>query len=160
MVDMDDTWVHINGQLISYEAMPVGETEEGTVFSGETTAILNGTDKINIYIEWDPVKEDQDALTGHILGYNKADDPSVFMMKGLESFKTGDSIEFLFDYYDAEGKLIKSEPYGGRLIVTKNSNLQAEDQMLPDGDVQFLGILTDVYQRELMTEVLEGHIGE
>jgi hypothetical protein len=30
--------------------------------------------------------------------------------------------------------------------------------MLPAGDIQFLGVLTDVYQRELMTEVLEGHI--
>ena len=158
MVDMDDTWVHINGHLIAYEAMPVRETEEGTVFSGQTKAMLNGSDKIDIYIEWNPVKDDQDALTGRILGYSPSDNPMAILEKGLETFKTGDSIEFLFDYYDEEGKFINTEAFGGPLLVTKKSNLEASDQMLPAGDIQFLGVLTDVYQRELMTEVLEGHI--
>ncbi|MBR7088237.1 MAG: hypothetical protein IKI38_02680 [Mogibacterium sp.] len=160
LVDMDDTWVHINGHLVCYESEPVRETDEGTVFSGDTMARLNGKDDIIIHIEWGPVADDEDALTGRILGYDFADDDSAFMQKGMEQFKTGDSIEFLFDYYDEEGSLIKTEPFGGSLIVSKKESLKAEDQLLPEGDIQFHGILTDVYQRELITEVLEGHIGE
>ena len=160
MVDIDDMWIHINGHLVYYDAQQPRETEAGTVFSGDTRARLNGKDEIIVHIEWDPVKEDEDGVTGHVIGYAYADDEMAFMSKGMETFVPGDSIEFLFDYYDEEGKLVGTEAYGGRLVVTKPEKLTAEDRPLPEGDIQFLGVLTDVYQRELMTEVLEGHIGE
>ncbi|MBE6041086.1 MAG: hypothetical protein E7220_01030 [Clostridiales bacterium] len=160
MVDMDDMWIHINGRLVYYDAKTPRETEEGTVFSGDTKALLNGEDEIIVHIEWDPVKGDEDAVTGHVTGYDFVEDEFAFMSKGMQSFNTGDSIEFLFDYYDEEGNLISTEPYGDNIRVTKPENLKAEDKPLPEGDVQFLGVLTDVYQRELMTEVLEGHIGK
>ncbi len=160
MVDVDDMWIHINDHLVCYDAKTPRETEVGTVFSGDARALLNGKDEIIVHIEWDPVKEDEDGATGHVIGYDFADDKMSFMSKGMETFVPGDSIEFLFDYYDEEGKLTGTEPYGGRLIITKPENLKAEDKALPVGDIQFLGVLTDVYQRELMTEVMEGHIGE
>jgi hypothetical protein len=159
MVDVDDLWININGHLVYYDAKAPRETEEGTVFSGDTRARLNGEDEIIVHIEWDPVKEDEDAVTGHITGYDYAEDDMYFMKKEAQTFKPGDSIEFLFDFYDAEGKLIGTEAYGSKLRVVKPENLKAEDKPLPDCDIQFFGILTDVYQRELMTEVLEGHIG-
>ena len=159
MVDVDDMWIHINDHLVFYDAQTPRETEEGTVFSGETRARLNGEDEIIIYIEWDPAKGEDDAVTGHVTGYDYADDELAFMEKGTHTFKPGDSIEFLFDYYDEEGNLTGTEAYGGKLRVTKPENLKAEDKPLPECDVQFLGVLTDVYQRKLMTEVLEGHIG-
>ena len=160
MVDIDDMWIHINGHLVYYDAQQPRETEAGTVFSGDTRARLNGQDEIIIHIEWDPAKEGEDAEVGRIIGYDYADDEMSFMSKGMQTFMPGDSIEFLFDYYDEEGKLVGTEAYGGRLVVTKPEKLTAEDRPLPEGDIQFLGVLTDVYQRELMTEVLEGHIGE
>jgi hypothetical protein len=159
MVDVDDMWIHINDHLVFYDAQTPRETEEGTVFSGETRARLNGEDEIIVYIEWDPVKGEDDAVTGHITGYDYAEDEMSFMEKGTQTFKPGDSLEFLFDYYDEEGKLIGTEAYGSKLRVTKPDNLKAEDKPLPEGDIQFLGVLTDVYQRNLMTQVLEGHIG-
>ena len=160
MVDVDDMWIHINGHLVYYDAKTPRETDAGTVFSGDTRARLNGEDEIIIHIEWEPAKEGEDAVVGHVIGYDYADDDMSFMSKGMETFMPGDSIEFLFDYYDEEGKLVGTEAYGGRLLITKPENLKAEDRPLPDGDIKFLGVLTDVYQRELMTEVLEGHIGE
>jgi hypothetical protein len=135
------------------------ETEKGTVFSGDTRARLNGEDEIILHIEWDPVKADEDAVTGHITGYDFAEDDLSFMSKGTQTLKPGDSLEFLFDFYDEEGKLIGTEAYGSKLRVIKPENLKAEDGPLPDCDIEFFGILTDVYQRELMTEVLEGHVG-
>ena len=159
MVDVDDMWIHINGHLVYYDAQQPRETEEGTVFSGDTKARLNGQDEIIIHIEWEPAKEGEDAEVGHIIGYDYADDEMAFMSKGMQTFVPGDSIEFLFDYYDEEGKFTGTEAYGGRLVVTKPENLKAEDKPLPECDIQFLGVLTDVYQRELMTEGLEGHIG-
>ena len=64
----------------------------------------------------------------------------------------------LIFYYDEEGKLVATEPYGGSLRVTKQESLTVEDQPLEPGAIEFLGVLTDVYQRLLMTEVLEAYI--
>lgn len=160
MVDVDDLWPHINGHLIYYDAKKPRETEDGIVFSGDTRARLNGKEEIIVHIEWEPAQAESDDVIGHVTGYDFADDDLSFMQKGTQTFKPGDSIEFLFDYYDEEGNLTGTQGYGGSLLVTKPENLTAQDEPLPECDVQFFGILTDVYQRELMTEVLDGHIGE
>lgn len=161
MVDMDDRWVTINGQLVCYEDQPVKETESGDVFNGKIKARLNSEEDIYVYVEWYPVEEGSDAPeTGYVTGYEFADDTFAFMEKGMQSFKSGDRIEFLFEYYDEEGKLIAEEPYGGSIIVSTMDRLKVEDSPLEDGDIEFLGVLTDVYQRDYMTETIEAHIGE
>lgn len=160
MVDIDDKWVHINGQLVCYEDNPVKETEAGSVFTGETKALLNGTDEIIVHIEWDPVADDVDAENGHITGYDFVENDKAFMEKGTHSFKSGDRITFLFDYYDEEGNLTATEPYGSTVFVSTMDKLKVEDTELDECYVQFLGVLTDVYQRTLMTEVLEAEIGD
>ena len=38
------------------------------------------------------------------------------MTKGKFSLDPGDRIEFLFDYYDAEGNLAKTEAVGGARV--------------------------------------------
>ena len=158
MFDMNDTWIHVNGHLVYYDSKTPRETDEGTVFTGDTRARLNGKDDIIVHIEWDPVKEGEEAVAGHVTGYDFADDDKSFMRKGTQQFRPGDKIEFIFDYYDEEGKLVATEPYGGSLRVTKQESLTVEDQPLEPGAIEFLGVLTDVYQRQLMTEVLEAYI--
>ena len=66
-------------------------------------------------------------LTGRITGYAYADDPRCLSWRrALETFKPGDSLEFLFDYNDKEGKLIRIRRYSaGPLLVTKPDNLKA-----------------------------------
>jgi hypothetical protein len=87
------------------------------------------------------------------------DEMEAFTEKGLMQFRTGDSIQFLFDYYDDEGNVVSDEePYGSRLLVTKPENLKVTDAPLGECDIQFGGVLTDIYQREIMTEVVEAHI--
>ena len=159
LIDADDTWININGRLVCYTADEPRETDDGIVYSGHVNARLNNVSDILIYVEWDPVKEDGDVSTGHITGYEYMDDEEAFSEKGLKEFRTGDSIQFLFDYYDDEGKVISDrETYGSRLIVTKPENLKATDEPLGECDIQFGGVLTDIYQREIMTEAVEAHI--
>ena len=81
------------------------------------------------------------------------------MKKGLEQFVTGDNVEFLFDYYDEEGNLIKTEPYGDRLTIITDDRLNVSDDLLESGtELQYFGILTDVYQRELITEEIREQV--
>lgn len=67
--------------------------------------------------------------------------------------------EFIFDYYNEEGRKLGTEPYGGSILFTKDSNLKVEEKPLEEGDISFYGILTDAYQREIITEAVEAHIG-
>ena len=158
-IDMDNRWVHINNNLICYEAGQVRETESGTVYTGETRALLNGRDDIIIHIEWKAVNERTLNLpTGKITGYTYVDEFKSFMSKGMNEFKSGDRLNFYFDYYDMQGNFIETETYGGTLIVTNPDYLTVKDKELKKCDIIFSGVLTDVYQREFLTEQIEYHI--
>jgi hypothetical protein len=155
LVSMDGIWAQVNGHIICYETGEPLVTEEGTAYRGTARARLNGTEDITLHIEWDPVKDDQDAeVTGRVVGYSRDDEEETFFMKkGYEQFETGDTIEFLFDFYDDEGNLVKTDTYGGKIRVITDDQLSVKDELLESGTiVQYFGVLTDVYQRELMTE--------
>ena len=155
LVSMDGYWVHINGHTVCYEAEEPLVTETGSTYRGTVKAKLNGTENITLHIEWDPVTEDSEGeLTGHVTGYSLDDEAGFFFMKkGLEQFETGDTVEFVFDFYDADGNLIKSGTYGDKLHVITDERMAVTDESFESGTViHYFGVLTDVYQRELMTE--------
>lgn len=171
MLAMGDTWVHVGGQLVCYEANGSRETEEGVVFTGTTKAILNGTDEILLHIEWDPVAEGEDApAAGRITSYDMLNDDNplfgllsddvaiAISSKAQRTFDPGDRIEFLFDYYDEQGQLVKTETYGNPVVVTSMERLEVGDKAMGECDIVFGGVLTDVYQRTMTTEKIEAHV--
>ncbi|MCQ2547029.1 MAG: clostripain-related cysteine peptidase [Clostridia bacterium] len=158
-VAMDDCWVHVGNELVCYEAEPAMETEDGCIFTGKIRARLNGEDDITLNVEWDPVDEDSDVpAVGHITGYDDESFLSFLNEKGSLDLEAGDSIQFLFDYYDKEGNLIKTKPAGGKIRVTKQSRLEVTDKPIGPCEIQFGGVLTDVYQRVMTTEQVEMEI--
>ena len=159
MVALENSWPHIGGALICYNAAQARDTEEGTVFSGKTRALLNGKKEIELFIECDPVKEATDQPTeAHILGYELVDDPLSFMRKGMQELEAGDTLQFLFDFYDDEGNLVKTETYGKKVRVLRNNEIAVKDEPFGECDLQFGGMLTDIYQRTFLTETLETHV--
>lgn len=120
LVAMDGTWVHVAGRPCCYQAKGSRLTEEGTIFTGTTKALVNGVES-TIYIEWDPITEESgDAVEGHVTGYNETqlDDVLSFVGgispeltslltdgKAMRQLQPGDRVEFLFDYYDDAASL-------------------------------------------------------
>lgn len=159
MVALENSWPHIGGQLIAYNAQAVRETEEGTVFSGRTRALLNGKTEVEILIECDPVKEaSEQPAEAHIVGYEPLDDPLSFMQKGVQTLEAGDTLQFLFDFYDDEGKLVETAVYGQKVRVLRDKPVAVKDEPFGRCDLQFGGMLTDIYQRVFLTETLETHV--
>ena len=155
LISMDGIWTCLNGQVVCYEADDPIVTEEGTVYRGKVRAKLNDTENILLHIEWDPVREDSDEeVTGHVIGYSTEDDEELFFMKkGLEQFETGDTVEFVFDFYDEDGNLIKTGTYGNKFHVITDERITVKDELFESGTVfHYFGILKDVYQRDMMTE--------
>lgn len=157
LVAMEDVWVNIGGNLVCYEAETPMETDDGTVYKGTVRAKLNESEKITLHIEWEnTMDETKEELKGHITGYSLDDEKeSFFMKKGLEQLATGDKLEFLFDYYDEQGELKKTEVYGKPVTILTDETLSVSDEPMEAGtELEYYGVLTDVYQRQLMTEAI------
>ena len=164
LVSMDGIWTHINGHVVCYETGEPIVTEAGTVYRGTVRALLNGEEEITIHVEYDPIPDDEDfdgEVTGHVTGYSVDDEEGgfFFMKKGLEQFETGDSIEFIFDFYDEEGNVFQTGPYGEPLTVITGEKLTAKDEMFGSGtEFRYFGVLTDVFRRDLMTEEIREQV--
>lgn len=161
LVSMDGVWAHINGQVVCYEAEDPLITEDGTVYRGTVRGRLNGEENIILHVEWNPVTEETDDFgTGYITGYTRENEKqSFFLKKGLEQFETGDTVEFLYDFYDEEGNLIRTDTYGSKLHVITDEHMLINDAILEEGSVvQYFGVLKDVYQRDLITEEIREQV--
>ncbi len=99
--------------------------------------------------------EDALSLFDNLFAEETADETSP---RGKLTLSPGDRVEFLFDYYDEEGNMVKTETYGGALLVAEQERIVVEDKVLGTCDVEFYGVITDVYQRNMSTEKIEAHI--
>lgn len=161
IVSMDGIWARLNGHVVCYEADEPQLTEDGVIYRGKIKARLNGRENITLHVEWDPVKdESKEESTGWVTGYSRDDEKvSFFMKKGLEQLETGDTIEFIFDFYDEEGNLIKTGPYGSKLHIVTEDQLTVRDEEFESGTIfSYFGVLTDIYQRDLMTEEIREQV--
>lgn len=156
---LDGKWIFVNHRLVCYDAGTPRTTDDGIIYNGTAKARLNGEKDITLYIEWEPVPDEStQPARGHITGYTEDDNPLAFMERGYGELHTGDKVEFLFDYYDAEGNFVKTEPYGRAITVTSQDKLVSRDEPLEVGEYEFFGVLTDIYQRGMETEVLTATI--
>jgi hypothetical protein len=102
------------------------------------------------------INENGENLTGRVIGYSRdAENRVLFMNKGLEKLRTGDTVEFMFDYYDDEGKLVKTGSYGSAIHILSEDGLNVTNEAFDEGtELSYYGVLTDVYQRNLITEAI------
>ena len=106
-------WVCLNGRPVALTSDTPKKTEDGIVFSGSTTAVLNGVTDIRIFFTWDPISEEDLAAgkepKGHVLGYlpvEKTD--SGLEIKGYMRFEPMDRILLTYDCYKKDGTFIKT----------------------------------------------------
>ena len=159
MVSTDGTWIHINNNLVSYEAVVPVEAEWGVIHRGTVKGRLNGEREILLQIEWEPIEEDSpQEVVGKVTGYTFADSEWLFMERGINELSPGDSLEFLFDVYDDEGQYLRTETYGKKLNVSSMESLKVKDAALPECDIRYGVVLTDIFQRTFTTEFVETHL--
>ena len=163
LIAMDDSWITVDGVQVCYETQKVRETKKGYIFTGRIPARLNDEYDITLNVEWEVTKDDQQApQRGYITGYHITDKEkpllTILVGKGTQTLEAGDTLEFLFDVYDAEGKFVKTEKSDQIVRVTKQNRLKVEDTKLPTCDIRYCGLLTDIYQRYITTEEVEAHI--
>lgn len=157
MIDFDGHWVHINGQVVCYQAEGVRESEEGSVFYGQVPAMLNGKTEILLNVEWDATESGQEMPTGRVVGYEELNPElgaGLLEQKGSLTLEAGDYIQFMFQTFDESGNLKETKPAGKRIYITKQDRLTVEDVKVEPGDYAFHAVLSDIYQRTFSSEVI------
>ena len=134
------------------------KTDKGVVYKGTVKAKVDG-EEVTLYIEWDPITDETGVeVEGHVVGYRSNSGQTTFMEKGMEEIKPGQTVEFLFDYYDESGNLVKTEAYGPKLRPSSMAAMKVSDEKLGECDLRYGITITDVYQRKFVTEYVEAHI--
>lgn len=154
MITTDGTWISIDGHPVFYEPTGLRTDRNGDVYTGYTKAILNGNTEVMLYIEWAPSNDENAPSQGYIIGYDETDNEHAFMEKGHSELETGETLDFLFDYYDEEGNSLGSKTAFGTYRISDPNNVMVTDGPLGKCTLHHGVILTDVYQRKFQSAMV------
>ena len=148
VMDYDNTWIAINGQVVSYTMQSHDIDGDTYVITGSVPALLNG-ERVELIL----VFSDQDEY-GTVAGARKVydEEETDTVMRGLIDIKNGDVIDFLCDYYSYDGEYLDTYMLGNRMTVDGELYISNVDI----GDVSPLVTyrLTDIYGNHFWTEAI------
>lgn len=122
--------------------------------------MLNGDTNIELVPEWDPVtnemmESDDYSIDGHVMGYRIVNEDTTTQAKGLFALEEGDTLSFLYDWYDSDGVYDPTIESEDTVTVTSQDELLVSYEELEDCDVSCWYTLIDIYQNEMYTETIE-----
>ena len=143
----DHTWLAVNGQVVAYYFDEQIVDEDENIITGHIPAMLNG-ERVNLQV----VFNDENPY-GAILGaqpvYENETDP---VAKGLTELQTGDTLDFLCDYYSYDGDYQDNYYLGEQMTVTDHMEISNVD--VGDGEVSAAYRLTDLYNQYYWTPAM------
>lgn len=153
LVEYDYKWVTLNGQTVPYYIEESGESLTTEWFTkGYVPADIKRKSDgqvipIEIVLYWD-----DETPEGKVLGYRVASDTNVYE-RGLRSFKNGDIIMPVCDYYTNDGEYYESYYFCDDIKV--NGELVVSFEDIGDYDSWIYFTLTDIYKNKYFTESVE-----
>ena len=150
IADVDGTWLSINNQPVAYyHTDTVEEGGDAYTITGYVPAMLNG-DRVKLILIFD-----EENPYGYIAGADLNYDPTVTetQARGLVELQSGDTLEFLCDYYGYDGSYLDSYYLGEPMSVT--DNMQISNTILDSGYVAMYKF-TDIYNNSFWSDRLIG----
>ncbi len=149
LVEFDYTWVSIDGQNVAFYAEDEYYSDDGYWYSyGRVPALLNGDTFIEIMVYWD-----DENPTGYVAGYREYTETAAPVGKGLFDLQPGDTVEWLFDYYDYDGNFDDSYIIGDTFVVPYD-DIYVSYEYVGDYDALIYFILTDIFNNVYETEAV------
>ncbi len=150
IADTDKTWISVNGQPVAY--YHTDTTERGNdkyTITGYVPALLNG-ERVKLILVFD-----DENPKGYIAGasYDYTEGQTDTAAKSLTELVSGDTLDFVCDYYDYDGNYIDSFCIGEKMMVT--SEMKISDTVVGNGAVKVLYRFTDIYNQEYWTEAID-----
>lgn len=148
LIEFDYTWVTLDGCTVPFYAEKEEDTDDGWYTYGSVPAVLNGEEYIEVIVYWD-----DENPTGYVAGYRRmitTGDPAA---KGLFDLTAGDTLEWLFDYYDYDLYYQDSYTMGDVYTVT-STDIEVSYDYVGDQDAYVYFVLTDIFNVSYNTEAI------
>ncbi len=149
-IEFDNAWIGLNGQVVPYYF--IGRVEDGNNWAevGRVPTLINGV-RYDLILVFD--NETEENQYGYVAGaqrvYENGETENV--SKGFTQLKIGDKIDFICDYYGADGTYEASYKIGQ---ITYSGKLEVADVELDDAPCDVTYLLTDIYHNEFWTEAV------
>ena len=144
----DRTWLAINGQPVAYYHEDTVESGNEYTITGRVPAFLNGN-RVNLILVFDN-KNPYGFIAGAQTDYNGEKTETI--AKTLTQLESGDTLEFICDYYSYDGEYQDSYLLGEPMTVTSSMEISNVD--VGSGKVKITYRLTDIYNQEYWTPAL------
>lgn len=143
--DTDRTWIAINGQPVAYYYINTMEEETSYTITGRVPALLNGQ-KVDLLLVFD-----SETPYGYIAGacYNYKNNETETIAKSVTELQSGDTLEFLCDYYSYDGTYQDSYYLGEKMTVTEEMTISNVE--IGEGAIRVMYRFTDIYNQSYWT---------
>ena len=150
IADTSGTWITINGQVVPYYHTDTTELGgDAYSISGYVPIFLNGekAELIVCFTNENP----EGFVAGAVYDYDKEATDTV--AKSLEQVQSGDTIDFICDYYTYDGQYDDSYMEGEQLKVI--GDLKVGEIAVGADHLLISYRLTDIYNNEYWTPIIE-----
>ncbi len=150
-IEFDNSWLTINGQAVAYYFLESVEDGKNWATAGRVPVLLNG-ERYDLIVVFD--NETAGHEGGYVAGAQRVYDESetITVAKGFVQLQKGDRIDFLCDYYGADGTYSATYYLGNP--ITYNGKLTVGYMDIGDAECDVCYCLTDIYGNEFWTETL------
>ena len=150
-IEFDNTWLTINKQPVAYYFLEHVEDGTNWATAGRVPVMLNG-ERYDLLIVFD--NEIAGHEDGYVAGAQRVYDEteSITVAKGFVQLNKGDRIDFLCDYYGADGTYEATYYIGDPIVYNGKLTVGYMDIGGAACDVSYC--LTDIYGNEFWTEAL------
>ncbi|MDE5620004.1 MAG: peptidase C11 [Ruminococcus sp.] len=146
--DTERNWLAINNQPVAYYHTDTTENGDDYTITGYVPAMLNG-DRVNLIIVFDN-ENPNGYIAGASTDYVNGETDTV--PKSLTELNTGDTLDFICDFYAYNGEYQDSYYLSEPVTVTDNMTISNVD--VGDGEVKLMYRFTDIYNQEYWSEVI------
>ena len=144
----DRTWLAINGQPVAYYHEYTQGEGDDAVITGYIPVMLNG-ERAELLVVFDG-EHPRGTITG--ARYVYVDGETDTVAKSLTELETGDTLDFVCDYYSYDGTYLDSYYLGEPMTVSDTMELSNVD--VGQGAVRMTYRFTDIYQQHYWTEAI------
>ncbi len=146
VADLDCDWMSINGQPVAYYHADTVENGDDYTISGYVPVLLNG-ERAELLLRFDNANP-EGYVAGAVSVYTDGETETV--AKSVTELESGDSIDFICDFYDYDGNYSDSYLMGTQIVY--DGNLKITNT--PVGKCRITYRFTDIYEQEYWTEAI------
>ncbi|MFI3225978.1 MAG: clostripain-related cysteine peptidase [Clostridia bacterium] len=147
LIMFDYTWVTLDGHTVPFYAIEeVTYSDNDWYTYGSVPAILNDTEYVEVIVYWD-----DDNPYGYVTGYRRYSTAGEPLGKGTFSFTSGDTLEWVFDYYDYDGNYVGTCSFGDEYVYN-GREIEVSYDYVGDYDAMVHFQLTDIYNHVYTSE--------